>query len=844
MDSELPTHTSPGAGGADAGLPPLDPIGPYTLLRLLGEGGMGAVYLAEQKTPVERHVALKVIKLGMDTREVVARFEAERQALAVMDHPGIAHVFDGGATDAGRPFFAMEFVEGEPITRFCDRHNLTVHERVTLFIDVCRAVQHAHQKGIVHRDLKPSNVLVTLQDGRAASKIIDFGIAKAIEKPLTNRTFATGFGHFVGTPAYMSPEQLGLTGQDVDTRADIYSLGVLLYELLAGARPFESREIDTGLNLIEAIRNEEPARPSSRLIGMAADTQKWIAQSRKTDAPSLRGVLERDLDWIVLKAIEKDRSRRYDTANTLAGDLQRYLNNEPVSARPPSRSYRMRKFVARHRFGVSAGAAMLVLIVTSAGVILAQSVRVARERDRAATEAAKALSINEFLQQMLASANPIGTGSRTVTVVEALSAAERRLDGTLGSQPEVAAAVRRTLAETYLGLGEFDRAEKILTTAVNMNRAANRTRELVADLAQLADTLRAHYKREEALRVVGEALELGRRSGAVPEQMAMIKFIKAETLRENGEPDAALPLAMEALEERRKIFGADSYEVGGGYQQLGNIAVQKGDLPRAQQLYQQAVDLFRKARGPQNYSTVLAMNDLATTYIASNEFEKALGTLEEVVKIQRLTLGDAHPDLATSLENLANVLYRLNRQPEAIAKLEEVLAVRRRAFGDESMPVARTMFNLGQVYTSTKDLEKADRTMPEGVARLEHALGAKHPDMITAYRGFAILREAQGRYAEAVTLARTSLALAIDTVGPDNPSTATSHFRLGRALMLQKQYAEAEQHLIRARDIRAKVAGPDAPATQDANRELVRLYEAWGKPQETKAPSGGASLLR
>lgn len=834
MDSELPTHTSPGACDADACAPPLDPIGPYTPVRLLGEGGMGAVYLAKQETPVERHVALKVIKLGMDTREVVARFEAERQALAVMDHPGIAHVFDGGITDAGRPFFAMEFVEGEPITRFCDRHNLTVDERVTLFIDVCRAVQHAHQKGIVHRDLKPSNVLVTRQDGRAASKIIDFGIAKAIEKPLTDRTFATGFGQFVGTPAYMSPEQLGLTGQDIDTRADIYSLGVLLYELLAGVRPFESREINTGLNLIEAIRNEEAVRPSSRLTAMAADTQKWIAQSRKTDAASLRGVLERDLDWIVLKAIETDRSRRYDTANTLAGDLQRYLNTEPVSARPPSRSYRLRKFVARHRFGVSAAAAMLTLVLTSAGVILAQSVRVARERDRAATEAAKALSINEFLQQMLASANPTGTGSRTVTVADALSAAERRLDGTLGAQPEVAAAVRRTLADTYVGLGEYDRAEKILSTAVGISRGANRTHELVADLAQLAETLRAHHKRDEALRVAGEALELGQATGAAAEQIATIKFIKAETLRENGEADAALPVAMEALEARRRIFGADSYEVGSSHQQLGNIAVQKGDLPRAQQLYQQAIDLIRKARGPQHYTTVLAMNDLATTYIASNEFEKALATLDELVTIQRPTLGDAHPELATSLENLANVEYRLNRRREAIAKLEEVLAIRRRAFGDDSMPVARTMFNLGQVYTSTKDLEKADKMMPEGVARLERALGAKHPDMITAYRGFAVLREVQGRYAEAATLARTSLALALATVGPDNPSTATSHFRLGRVLMLQKQYADAEQHLTRARDIRAKVSGPEAPATQEANRELARLREARGKSQETK----------
>ena len=843
MNNEPPTRTSPDAGGANTLPPAVDGIGRYTLLHLLGEGGMGSVYLAEQKTPVERRVALKVIKVGMDTREVVARFEAERQALAVMDHPGIARVFDGGATDSGRPFFAMEFVEGEPITRFCDRNSLTIPERVALFIDVCRAVQHAHQKGIVHRDLKPSNVLVAFQDGRPSSKIIDFGIAKAIEKRLTDQTFATGLGQFVGTPAYMSPEQLGLTAQDVDTRADIYSLGVLLYELLAGVRPFESREIETGLRLIDAIQNEEPARPSARLTQIAADTQKGIAGSRKTDTASLRRVLERDLDWIALKAIEKDRSRRYDTANTLAGDLQRYLNNEPVSARPPSRSYRMRKFVSRHRFGVSAAAAMLALIIASAGVILVQSVRVARERDRAATEAAKAVSINEFLQQMLASADPTGTGSRTVTVVEALSAAERRLDGTLGTQPEVAAAVRRTLAATYQGLGEFDRAEKILNDAVNAARA-NRRQDLVADLAQLADLHRDRHAREEALRVGREALDLARTSGAAPQQIAEIQFIIAETLRENGDTDAALPLATEVLDARRRIFGADSFPVASSYQQLANIATAKGDPARAQELRQQTVDLMRKIRGPQHYTTTQALNDLATSYLATDEFQKALDTLEEVTAAQRATLGDTHPSLATTVENLANVLFRLNRHPEAVAKLEEVLAIRRKAFGDDSMPVARTMFNLGQVYTTIKDLDRAEKTLPDAVVRLERALGAKHPDMITAYRGLGTLREAQGRWPEGMALFQRSLALSVETSGPDSATTATSHYRLARRLTARKLYAEAEPHLLRARDIMVKTLGADAKPTQDAIIELAKVHAALGKPEKATARVGSQSSKR
>ena len=838
MDDERPTQTSSGTD-PDTASPPPERIGRYTLIRPLGEGGMGTVYLAEQQTPVERRVALKVIKLGMDTREVIARFEAERQALAVMDHPGIARVFDGGATEAGRPFFVMEFVKGEPITQFCDRTRQTIRERMALFIDVCRAVQHAHQKGIVHRDLKPSNVLVSVQDGRPAVKIIDFGIAKAIEKPLTDQTFATGAGQFVGTPAYMSPEQLGLTGQDVDTRADIYSLGVLLYELLAGARPFEARELKTGDNLMDAIRNREPARPSVRLTGIGAEAQQQVVASRGTDAATLRRVLARELDWVALKAIDKDRSRRYDTANSLAGDLQRYLNDEPVSARPPSRSYRMRKFVARHRVGVGAAAAMLVLIVASAGVILAQSVRVARERDRAATEAAKATSINEFLQQMLSSADPTGTGSRTVTVVETLSAAERRLDATLGSQPEVAAAIRRTLAGTYLGLGEYDRAETILRHAVSTSRAAGRLPDLVADLGELAGLLRTRDRRDEALRVGREALDLARANVTDPAQVATLQFIIAETLRQGGDAAAALPMATDVLDARRRIFGEASYEVGSSYQQLGTIAADMGDHARAQVMYRQAADLMRVVRGPQHFATVRVLNDLATTYIVSNEFDKALATLEEVTAIERVTLGDAHPELATSLENLANVLFRLKRQPEAIARLEEVLVVRRKAFGDDGMPVSRTLFNLGQVYSSVKDVENAERTLPDGVARLERALGATHPDLITAYRGLAALRELQGRWAESVTLTRRSLALALETVGPEHATTATSHWRLGRMLTDEKKYDEAEPHLLRARDIRARVIGADARPTQEATADLVKLYEAWGKPEKAKAVTGG-----
>src|SRR5215831_2844672 len=341
-----------------------DRIGHYKLLQQIGEGGCGVVYMAEQEEPVRRRVALKVIKLGMDTKSVIARFEAERQALAMMDHPNIARVFEAGATEIGRPYFVMELVRGIKITDYCDEHNLSTKERLELFMQVCHAVQHAHQKGIIHRDLKPSNILVASNDGVAVSKVIDFGVAKATQGRLTDQTLFTAFEQFIGTPAYMSPEQAELTMQDVDTRTDIYSLGVLLYELLTGKTPFDSQKLlAAGLDAMRrTIREQEPARPSTRLSTMLEGELTTTAQHRHTEAVKLIHLVRGDLDWIVMKCLEKDRGRRYETANGLASDIQRYLANEPIVARPPSRLYEFQKTVRRHKFGFAAAAALILVL--------------------------------------------------------------------------------------------------------------------------------------------------------------------------------------------------------------------------------------------------------------------------------------------------------------------------------------------------------------------------------------------------------------------------------------------------------------------------------------------------
>src|SRR5437870_2062400 len=365
----LPPEEQPGAHS-----------GHYKLREKLGEGGCGVVYVAEQTETVRRRVALKVIKLGMDTKQVVARFEAERQALAMMDHPNIAKVLDASTTDRGRPFFVMELVRGIRITDYCDQNNLSTKERLDLFIKVCHAIQHAHQKGIIHRDIKPSNILVTLHDGVPVPKVIDFGIAKATEGRLTDATVYTQLHQFIGTPAYISPEQAEMSGLDIDTRSDIYSLGVLLYELLAGSTPFDAKELlASGIDgLRKTIREREPVRPSTRLATLQGEELTTIAKHRSADAPKLIHLLRGDLDWIAMKCLEKDRSRRYDTANGLAADLHRHLNNEPVIARPPSTAYRIQKAIRRNKLVFAAAAAVSLALMIGVGVSTTQAVRATR----------------------------------------------------------------------------------------------------------------------------------------------------------------------------------------------------------------------------------------------------------------------------------------------------------------------------------------------------------------------------------------------------------------------------------------------------------------------------------
>jgi serine/threonine protein kinase len=411
-------------------------VGHYKLLQQIGEGGFGVVWMAEQEQPVRRRVALKIIKLGMDTKEVIARFEQERQALAMMEHPNISKVFDAGATQSGRPFFVMELVRGVKITEYCDEQHLPTEERLALFIQVCQAVQHAHQKGIIHRDLKPSNILVTINDGEAVPKVIDFGVAKATQGRLTEATLFTQFQQMVGTPLYMSPEQAGLTSLDIDTRSDIYSLGVLLYELLTGQTPIDTTTLaKAGLDEIRRIiREVDPPRPSARVKTLAGDELTTTAKRRHTEAARLPAALRGDLDWIVMKCLEKDRRRRYDTANGLTLDLQRHLANEMVTARPPTAAYLLSKLIRRHKLAMTAGAAIAASLVTGIAASVWQSVRADRAATRAKTAEAQAVAA---LDELRSTAPAFAAQARSLARKERFAEAIEKLDYATKLRPDV-----------------------------------------------------------------------------------------------------------------------------------------------------------------------------------------------------------------------------------------------------------------------------------------------------------------------------------------------------------------------------------------------------------------------
>jgi len=688
-------------------------IGRYKVLQEIGEGGFGSVYMAEQEEPVRRKVALKIIKLGMDTKQVIARFEAERQALALMDHPNIAKVLDAGATETGRPYFVMELVKGVRITEYCDQSKLSTRERLELFLLVCQAVQHAHQKGIIHRDIKPNNVLVTLHETTPVPKVIDFGIAKATSHRLTEKTLFTEFRQFIGTPEYMSPDQAEISGLDVDTRTDIYSLGVLLYVLLTGTTPFDAKTLrGAGFDEIKRIiREVEPEKPSTRVATLTASGAA-IGALRQAEPAALSKLIRGDLDWIVMKAIEKDRTRRYQSASELANDIERHLNHEPVLAGPPGMAYKFSKFIRRNRAAVIAGSLVAAALlagfsVATVGYVQATLARVEAEDARkgeqehrrlaeasagkARQEAAESAEVSQFLQQMLASVDPSKALGREVTICYVLDEAARKIDeGALARQPEVEVTVRMTLGRTYQALGLYAAAE-------------------------------IHLRAAEAIRTSG--------LGAEHPDTLRSRSVLAGVLTSQHKYAQAEALARRTAETQSRVLGAEHPDTLASRDRLG-VTLRRQDTPdklaEAESIHGRTLEIQQRVLGDRHMDTLRSQVNLGSVYQAQARYGLAEKVLGEALEVERRVVGEEHPEVTRAMNNLALTLERQGKYEAAEELYRQTWELNRRILGPNHPRTQIPMNNLLRVLRDQNKVTELRPLVADGLDRLRRA--AERPD--------------------------------------------------------------------------------------------------------------------
>ena len=763
-NNEFPAVSWSGSYSEEESSDRLPQVKDYEIVKKLGDGGMGIVYLAEQKEPIKRQVALKIIKPGMDSAKVIARFEAERQTLALLDHPNIARVFEAGTTQLGRPYFSMEYVKGIRITDYCDLKQLNIEERLKLFIQVCQAIQHAHQKGFIHRDIKPSNVLISIQDNQAIPKIIDFGVAKALSQQLTERTMLTEEGQLIGTPEYMSPEQADLVNQDIDTRSDIYSLGVLLYELLTGTLPFDREALRKAAfgEIQRIIKEEEPPRPSTKLSSLG-DEATEIVQNRQTELPSLIKRLYKELEWIPLKALRKEPERRYRTMADLADDIRNYLEGAPLIAGPESRMYRIRKFVRRRR-ALVVGVTAFVLVLVG-GIVLstvfaigqtraraeADSARTAEVRHRQIAEAqrdraveaeqlaeqrraeAEALQIQaqqasqketvarelaereariskavvDFLNNdLLASVELARKKGREVTLREVLDATLETIEGKFQDEPLIEAAIRTTLGIICLRLGEYTKAEPHFERAYQ---------------------IRQQQLGEENLDTITSMSDL------------------AELYRHQGRHDKAGPLHLKALDIRRRVQGEEHRDTTTTMNNLALVYWAQGRHEEAERLNVKVLEIRRRTLGEENWVTANTMNNLALVYWAQGRHEEAERLNVKALEIWQRILGEEHWDTTTSMNNLALVYEAQRRYDEAEVLYHKALEIELRVRGEEHPRIIMYMNNLARLYETRERYNEAEPLYLKALEIERRVRGEEHPHALIATKKLISLYDKWGR---------------------------------------------------------------------------------------------------
>jgi hypothetical protein len=834
MLNEIIAGLDQGAAGtipeAHAGEIPGTVIGHYCLRQRLGQGGMGEVWLADQREPVRRRVALKLVKAGLNSREVIGRFETERQAVAMMNHPAIAKVFDAGSTPQGVPYFVMEYVPGTPITAYCDNHRLSPRERLELFMRVCEGVQHAHQKAIIHRDLKPSNILVTEVDNRAAPKIIDFGVAKALAQKLTEETLFTRSGGPVGTPEYMSPEQALSSGEDIDTRTDVYSLGVIFYELLVGTPPIQLNKIAFD-EFLRRLRDDEPPKPSTRIRTHAPPTSTDLARKRRTEPLALAKQIRGDLDWIALKALEKERSRRYGSPSEFSADIARYLNNEAVLAAPPSVAYRARKFAHRYRGALVTGVAFAAVLVAAALVSVWQSVRATQQRDRADAEAAVAQAVNDFLQNDLlaqaSAARQSGKPDRDLKVRTALDRAAARVAEKFNQQPEVEAAIRDTIGQTYIDLGLYPEAKTQLEQALALHRRAlgrenPKTLKTMSRLGRIA-SLQGEYTEAEGL--INEALGIQRRVLGPEHPDTLVSMNSLATVYYwQAKYAPAEALNSQIMEIRRRVLGPQHPDTLGSAINLALDYVELGRYAQAEALLVPTLEIERRVKGPEHPETLKCMNNLAVAEYWLAKYAQAEALYGQAIEIERRVLGAEHPDALMAMHNLAALYDVEGKYPQAEVLLNEVLVIQRRALGPEHPDTLRSTDTLANVYIRQGKYAQAEVLYGHTLEIQRRVIGPEHLETLRSLVNLAFTNALQGKYAQAEALFSQDLAISRRVLGPEHPETLSILPDLASTYQRQGKYALAETYAAQALAGRRHALGSDHPDTMASADDLALAY--------------------